>query len=192
MSGQVKLQSRMSVAEFLDWVPHDGRKWQLVDGVPRAMAPARIGHGSLQSALIYLLLSHLLETGRNCDVVTTPGIIPATMAAHNMRVPDVAVSCVPQAADQTAMKDPVIIVEILSPSNSADTWANVWAYTSIPSVMEIVILQSDAIGGDLLRRDADGAWPDQTEPLVNDLILNSVGFQSPLAALYARTGLSRP
>ena len=47
-----------------------------------------------------------------------------------MRVPDLAVSCSPFELTQPAPTDPVLIVEILSPSNRAETWANVWAYTS--------------------------------------------------------------
>ena len=43
----------MTVAEFLDWDPRDahGRRWQLIDGVPVAMAPAADRHGSIQSEL---------------------------------------------------------------------------------------------------------------------------------------------
>jgi hypothetical protein len=40
--------SRMTVEEFLDW-PGDagGQKFELVDGEPRAMAPASISRGSV-------------------------------------------------------------------------------------------------------------------------------------------------
>jgi hypothetical protein len=37
--------------------------------------------------------------------------------------------------------DPIVLVEILSPSNEAETRANVWAYTTIPTVAEIVLLR---------------------------------------------------
>ena len=49
--------------------------------------------------------------------------------------------------------DPVLLVEILSPSNRAETWTNVWAYTTIPSVREILVLHSLRIRAELLRRD---------------------------------------
>jgi hypothetical protein len=38
--------------------------------------------------------------------------------------------------------DPVPLIEIQSPGNQAQTWSNVWAYTSITSVMEILVLHS--------------------------------------------------
>lgn len=192
MVALAKTHVRMSVAEFLNWNPGDGRKWQLIDGEPRAMAPANATHGYLQSELGALIRNHLRSGDRPCDVFTSPGVVPATMAAHNMRVPDLAVSCSPFELTQTALTDPVLIVEILSPSNQADTWANVWAYCSIRSVREILVLRVDAIGGDLLRRLPDGSWPDRPSLIVEgDLVLESIGLRVALADLYARTPLTR-
>ena len=187
-----KIRPRMSLAEFLEWNPGDGRRWQLVDGEPRAMAPANAMHGFLQAELSALITNHLRGGNSPCNVFTNPGVVPATMAAHNMRVPDLVVSCSPFELTQPAPIDPVLIVEIRSPSNRADTWANVWAYTSIPSVREILILQADAIGGDLLWRLPDGAWPDRPTSIVDgDLVLESIGFRVAVAELYARTPLAR-
>ena len=181
----------MSVAEFLNWNPGDRRKWQLIDGEPHPMAPPNAMHGYLQGELGRLIGNHLRAGGLPCDVFTNPGVIPATMAAHNMRVPDLAVSCSPFDVAQATPVDPVLIVEILSPSNRADTWANVWAYTSIPSVREILVLRTDVVGGDLLRRLPDGAWPDRATVVEGDLVLDSIGFRITLAELYARTPLVR-
>ena len=179
MVALAKTPVRMSVAEFLNWNPGDGRRWQLIDGEPRAMAPANATHGYLQGELAALIRNHLRSGNHPCDVFTNPGVVPATMAAHNMRVPDLAVSCSPFELAQPAPTDPVLIVEILSPSNQTDTWANVWAYSSIPSVREILVLRADAIGGDLLRRLPDGSWPDRPTLIVEgDLALESIGFRA--------------
>jgi Uma2 family endonuclease len=92
---------------------------------------------------------------------------------------------------QATIVDPVLLVEILSPSNQSKTWANIRAYTSVPSVQEILILRSDRVGAEVLRRDATGAWPDRTTPITNGMLdLRSIGFLAPLAELYARTGLA--
>jgi hypothetical protein len=48
------------------------------------------------------------------------------------------------------------VVGILSPSNKAETWANVWSYVTIPSVWEILVLHTAHIRADLLRREDDG------------------------------------
>jgi Uma2 family endonuclease len=40
MSVANQLPAAMTVAEFLDWNPQDGDRWELIDGTPQAMAPA--------------------------------------------------------------------------------------------------------------------------------------------------------
>ena len=91
------------------------------------------------------------------------------------------------------MENPVLIIEILSPSNQAETWANVWTYITIPSVREILVLSSLGIGADILRRRADGTWPEEPEEIAQgDLILESIGFRVPLADIYRTTRLRRP
>ncbi len=179
----------MTVAEFLNWHPNDGQKWQLFDGELRAMAPANAVHGYLQSELGRLIGNHLRATNRPCNVFSNAGVIPLTMAAHNMRIPDILVSCSPFDLKQAAPDNPIVIVEILSPSNGAETWANVWAYTSILSVQEVFVLRTDLVGGELLRRGSDGAWPDQTSPVEQLLELATLEFQLKLGELYARTPL---
>jgi len=179
----------MSVEDFLSWIPPDGHLWQLVDGEPHAMAPAHAVHGRLQAELSRLIGNFLIDHGLPCDVFTNVGVVPATMSRHNMRVPDVLVSCSPYDARQAAPSDPVLIIEILSPSNRAETWANVWAYTTIPSVQEILVLNADLIGGALLRRLPDKSWPDQAVAVERELGLSSIGFQVSLASLYERTPL---
>lgn len=188
-----RIPVRMSVEEFLDWEPGDGRAWQLVDGEPQAMSPAKRTHGALQSELSGLIRDHLLKQGGPCSVVIAPGVIPHVQASYNMRVPDFAVTCTGYEKEESALIDPVLIVEILSPSNQAETWANVWTYTTIPSVREILVLRSLYIGADLLRRRADGSWPQEPEILTDgDLVLDSIGFRTPLAGIYRTTRLRQP
>jgi Uma2 family endonuclease len=64
----------MTVAEFLEWEPDDrsGALWQLRDGEPEMMAPASDRHGSIQSRLAYLLISHLDACGSPFDACGSP------------------------------------------------------------------------------------------------------------------------
>jgi Uma2 family endonuclease len=67
--------SRMTVDEFLDW-PGDGsgQKFELIDGEPRATAPASVAYGITQANVAAILRSHLV--GSRCYVVVEPGVIP--------------------------------------------------------------------------------------------------------------------
>ena len=193
MVALAKVPVQMSVDEFLAWQPGDGRAWQLVDGEPQAMAPANRTHGTLQGELARLIGNHLREQDSPCTVVITPGVVPHVQARHNMRIPDLAVTCSGYDDEETGLTDPILIVEILSPSNQAKTWANVWAYTTIPSVREIIVLRTAAIGADLLRREANGGWPREPEYLTQgELVLDSIGLRTCVTGLYRATRLRHP
>ncbi|MFZ0507321.1 MAG: Uma2 family endonuclease [Methylocella sp.] len=138
-----------------------------------------------------LIANHLAERSSVCSVLANPGVVPKVQAEHNVRIPDLAVICSKYEAEEPVIADPMLIVEIPSPSNEAETWANVWAYATIPSVREIVVLRTVSIGADLLRRRADGSWPRTPEAIeVGDLVLESIGFRAPLIALYRTTRLA--
>ena len=131
MIALAKVPVRMSVRDFLSWESADGLRYELVDGELRAMAPASTVHGLLQNELGRLIGNHLRERRPGCEVVANPGIIPQMLSAHNVRVPDLGVTCSPILPGQATLPDPVLLFEILSPSNQTKTWSNVWTYTSI-------------------------------------------------------------
>jgi len=186
--------SRMTVAEFLDW-PGDGTctRFELVDGEPRAMAPASGTHGTMQITIGSILRAHLRTVRPGCRVVGEPGIVPRMNTAANFRIPDLAITCAPNAPGERALPDPIAIIEILSPSNEAQTRDNIWAYGSITSVREILLVSSTSVAAELWMRQPDGAWPEEPSRLGpgDELILRSVDFAGPLAEFYADTYLAR-
>jgi Uma2 family endonuclease len=192
MSSVLKPSDPMTVAEFLTWEAPADRHWQLVDGEPIAMAPASRTHGSLQLELGALMRNHLVNTGSPCTVVTAPGIVPQVRSSDNFRIPDLAVTCTRYDIEEYDVSNPVLIVEILSPSNRADTWRNVWAFATIPGLHEILILSSTAVRAELLRRGVDGSWPASSTVIEDgDLVLESIGLAVPLTAIYRTTRLAR-
>jgi Uma2 family endonuclease len=191
MSAPAKLPIRMSALDYLDWEPGDGLAYELVDGEPRAMAPASTVHAFLQNELGRLLGNHLRERRSNCEALANPGVIPHLLSAHNVRVPNLGVTCSPVTPGQATLPDPVLLIEILSPTNQTKTWSNVWAYTSIPSVREILVLHSTRMIAELLRRPPEGGWPEEPEQVTSgELVLTGIGFRISMVELYARTGLA--
>jgi Uma2 family endonuclease len=187
--------SRMTVEEFLDW-PGDGsaHKFQLIDGEPMAMAPASVRHGTIQANVAQanvagLFRNHLV--GTSCYVVITPGIIPRIRSEANFRIPDLAVSCERDDHGLRALAEAKLIVDILSPSNEAETRESVWAYATIPTVREILLIRLTRIAAELLRRQDDATWPANPEILgtVGMLRLESIEFSCPLSALFEGTHL---
>ena len=193
MAVLARIPVRMTVDEFFNWDSGDECRYELVDGEPRAMAPASTIHGFLQNEPGRLIGNHLREAAPKREVVTNPGIVPRLLSEHNVRIPDLAVTCSPLAAGQATLPDPVLLIEILSPSNQAKTWANVCAYTSIASVQEILVLRADRISAELLRRSPQGEWSERPIAITEgDLVLEGIDFRVALADLYTRTGLQSP
>jgi Uma2 family endonuclease len=185
MSAANQMPPFMAVADFLAW-ESPGDRWELVEGVPRAMAPAAPRHGAIQGEVARLIGNHLAETRPECRVIIEPGVQPRVRANLNVRVPDVGVTCSPSDPLDRLLHRPLILVEILSPSNTAETWANVWSYVTIVSIREILVVYTAEMRADLLRRQDDGAWPENPISLRGgDVVtLESIGFAAPLAAFY--------
>ena len=196
MSNAARLDPPMTVEEFQDWVPEpglEGRRWQLIDGTPVGMAPTSNAHGAIQSRTSTIIDMHLQKLGR-CIVITTPGVIPKKRSKINQLVPDLAVSCADQPMTDNTIRDPILLVEILSPSNEGITRGNVYAYQTIPSVQEILVLNSRRVAGTLHRRDGQGEWPDDPDELdaQSTVDLRCIDLKVALAAFYGSSGLVGP
>ena len=183
----------MTLPEFLSWDDADpsGTPWQLIDGEPVAMAPGSETHAALQGEIGALLRNHLLAKGGPCRLLSQPGIVPRIRAHRNFRIPDLGVTCAPPAQG-LMVPDPILLIEILSPSNEAQTRANIWAYTTIPSVREILAVHSTRIEAELLRRSSDGSWPEEPDILTRSdiLALTTIEFTINLDKFYRTTALA--
>ena len=182
MSSALKLPPRrMTVAEFLAWDLEDGSGalWQLRDGEPEMMAPATDAHGSIQGELSYLLLAHLRARGSSCRVVVAPGVIPRVRADQNMLIPDIGITRAPPSKERPLL-EPLVLIEILPPSNEAETRSNIWAFATIPSVAEVIVVSSFKVQAEVLRRQPDGSWPEQAEAVDadGDLRMEAISFET--------------
>ena len=155
------------------------------------MAPGSESHAALQGEIGALLRNHLVDTGSRCRLLGQPGIVPRIRSERNFRIPDLGVTCARPSHDLMA-RNPILLIEILSPSNEAQTRANIWTYTTIPSVQEILAVYSTRIEAELLRRGPDGNWPEAPDILASgdNLSLASIGFATSVEALYRGTALA--
>jgi Uma2 family endonuclease len=179
----------MTTAEFLAW-PGDGtgRKCQLIDGEVRVMSPGGAVHAVIQANLAYELRRRFLEQKIRCRVGTEVDVVTRE-GPNTVRVPDVGVTRAPLPAGHRAWPDPLLLIEVLSPSNAKDTWENVWAYRTIPSVQEIAVIHSTRVEAEVLRRGPDGQWPEALKQIGEGdaLSFKCIGFACPLIDIYAET-----
>ena len=88
--------------------------------------------------------------------------------------------------------DPILLIEVLSPSNALDTYENIRAYATLPTIRELIVVHSTRMTVELLRKGEDGAWPANPTMITDSgrVELKSVGLELPLAEIYAGTHLA--
>lgn len=182
----------MTADEFMNWDGggHAG-KLELVNGEVVAMSPASTAHGIIQANLAYLIGAHIRANRLPCKVGTELAMSPALRPKYNVRVPDVAVTCRPfQRAKLLA--DPVLIIEVLSASNRKETWASIEACATIPSVMEIMTVDSERVAIEVFTKDDAGIWPKEPAAVTTGGIatLKSLSATFAVADIYDGTDLA--
>ena len=98
---------------------------------------------------------------------------------------DLAVTCSPYQRGEQLVRDPILIVEILSPGTERhDRRTKLPAYRDIDSVSEIVLIDSESIYAEILRREGDRWITDLVQRRDATLRLSSVDLQIAMAELY--------
>lgn len=176
----------MTVDQFLAWDDGTDTRYELVEGTVVAMAPAADRHGSI-SGNVCGEINRALEPRPPCRGVIEAGI---WIDDRNYFVPDVAATCA-QPSESVPVVEPFLIVEVVSPSNlGSELSSKVQAYITLPSVMEIWIIDSTKRWFQLWRRGGPESW------IVGLPLAGDNAFDSPTLAarisldrLYRNTGL---
>ncbi len=133
----------MTSDEFLTWAEAQEGQWELFDGVPMMMAPERVLHGDTKGEAYVALREAVRRAGLPCRV--HPDGVAVRMSAKATYQPDASISCGPRPAiDALAIDDPIIVVEVLSPSTAAiDHGRKFSGYFSLASVEHYLILDPE-------------------------------------------------
>jgi len=173
----------MTLDEFLRWDDGTETHYELIGGFPVAMAPPAAARRMLATRLVSRI-DLALEKRRPCNAQGDAGVVrPERMDTYFEA--DIAATCERHEFGQQALKEPFLIVEILSPSTERhDRRVKLSAYRQIETVDEVVLIASDDIYAEVHRRAA-AQWI--TEILRGDqavLSLASVPIEIPLSDLY--------
>jgi Uma2 family endonuclease len=135
---------RMTVDQFVAWAmaQPEGR-FELVNGTVVAMAPERAGHARLKSEVWIALREGIKSAGLACEAL--PDGMTVKIDEHTAYEPDAQVHCGERLADDTVIVPaPVIVVEVLSPSNATrDTGAKLADYFRLASLRHYLIVRTD-------------------------------------------------
>ena len=176
----------LTVEEFLDSRPNDQQHYQLIDGVIVAMAAAATPHQVIAGRLGGEVYASLNATRPECFLRAQAGIAPRGLQGRDHFETDLTVSCTPlDRDDRGIVPDPVLIVEVLSPSTDRDDFfVKLPAYQQIPSLQEILYLETERVGATVNRRtESDWQTIEFTGPDAR-LRLETVGLDIGLGSLY--------
>jgi Uma2 family endonuclease len=126
--------------EYRRWCAAQSRgRYERVDGLIIAMAPERAGHVRVKTRVLKALERAILAAGVQCEAL---GDGMTVETGDNDYEPDALVNCGPPIDDDAiSATNPVIIVEVLSPSTMAtDTGGKLADYFQVPSVAHYLIV----------------------------------------------------
>ena len=177
----------MSLDEFLRWEDGTDTRYELIGGVPAAMAPPGRAHGILCARLAGAIEASL-RSRRPCTAQIEAGIVRPDHG-DNFYVADIAVTCRPYQPGEQWVEEPILIVEILSAGTERyDRRTKVPAYRGIDSVQEILLIDPETPYAELLRREGDKWITALVRGPDVDLRLSSIDLSVPMAELYAGIG----
>ena len=152
-----QLPPRMTVDEFLAWAEGQDKRYELFAGRVYAMSPQRVGHGRIKFAVQTELKRAIEEAGLPCQML--PDGITVRVDKHTAHEPDALVYCGPPVDDDVVeIADPVIVVEVLSPSTRhIDTSAKLVGYFQVPSIQHYLIVDPQRRPTIHHKRQSDGS-----------------------------------
>lgn len=175
---------RMTAEEFLAWEAGETLRHEFFGGEVFAMAGGEDRHYTAALNLAIALRQHL--RGTPCRVYGSDVKLQVE-AADAFFYPDLMVTCSARdAADRLVKREPVLVVEVLSPSTAGfDRGAKFAAYRTLPSLQEVLLVDVAMRSADLYRRGADGLWVLHPSAGNEPVVLASVGLTVAAAVLWA-------
>lgn len=171
MSSQAEKVTLKTVAEYLHDEETAAIKHEYVDGRVFAMTGANRRHNLITGNIFTKL--HAFLDGSPCR---------AFMEAFKVRVeaadafyyPDVMVACDNVSDESVYTEEPVLIVEVLSPSTAAiDRREKCINYMKLSTLREYMIVHQRRKKVEMYRRIADGTWTKAEYYGGDNLVLNS-------------------
>jgi Uma2 family endonuclease len=175
---------RMSREEYRTWAEQQpAGRFERVNGVVAAMAPERAGHNRRKMMAWLALRSAVQQAGLPCRVYG--GGMTVEVGGSDYE-PDAVLYCGEKLpADAIAVPDPLVIVEVLSPSTSSiDRAWKLKEYFRLPSLRHYLIVWADK--QQIVHHRRDDAGDIQTQAVLGgEIRLDPRGIAIAVDDVYA-------
>ncbi len=190
MSAAEKLNSKMTVEEYLTWERMQTIRHEFFAGEVFSQAGGTRRH-SLIGANILRSIGNFLED-HECEAHGSDMRVHVEATGY-FAYPDVSVVCPPvQGETDDVITNPVLIVEVLSPSTADfDRGTKFNHYRQIPSLQEYIVLWQGEARVEHHSRTSDGLWLLRDINGLDQLLqLASIGHLLPLRTVYKKVKLN--
>ncbi len=132
---------RLTREEYHRWAENQPGRFERVGGEPVAMSPERVQHVRIKSRVWAALDRAIREGGLDCEALADG--VTIEVDEDTDYEPDATVNCGPPLRpDATAAANPVVVVEVLSPSpQSIDTSDKLADYFRVASIQHCLIVR---------------------------------------------------
>lgn len=177
----VRTPKRLTLREFLEWEERQPGRYELLDGLVRAMAGASQAHSAIKRNIITGLHNRLGDGP--CRALDSDLKV---VAANQCYYPDAIVDCGEENPQATQASSPTIVFEVLSPSTREDDLAvKLPNYMATPSIKQIMYVELNRMHVMVWRRNEDGWLEDEVVHPAEAVALDAVGHVLPLTEIYA-------
>lgn len=188
MATALKLPEPVTIEAFDAFVETKGdeaRLYELVDGVIVMMSNPTEAHEQIAGNIGAPL--KLAMDKRNCR--TYQGGMRIQLSEKTSGIdkakPDVMVRCGGAASSRSFITDPLVVVEVLSPSTiDVDRGAKLDFYKIVPTMTHIVLVYQDQMRVEHYRRTPIGFELEVLKKPEDCLEFDSLGFEIDLASVY--------
>lgn len=153
--GLAKLKTKISVEDYLAGEEISPVKYEYVYGEVYAMAGMSDNHNIIALNIASSLNNHLRDSP--CQPFMSD--IKVRVSPHVYYYPDVLVSCEENPENSYFRNEPILLVEVLSPSTQEiDRREKLLFYQQMPSVQEYLVGEQQKMLVEIHRRQPDGRW----------------------------------
>ena len=183
MNTSIAKQLPVTAAEYLEGERAGEVRHEFVDGRVYAMPSDSIRHNQIAGETAISLKDHL-RSGPCRTFIEAVKVELADDLVAAYYYPDVFVTCESAADDSHVVRQPKLIIEVLSPSTSRnDRGEKLANYKGIPSVEEIVYIEQDWPEIFLVRRS--DRWKKHLYTQLDSPVhLESIDLTLPVSAFY--------
>lgn len=157
MNAPFQQPRRMTAQEFVAWAEEQpSGRYELFDGAVSAMAPERASHARTKVRVFDSIRDAIRVAGATCEALLDG--VGFDTGEQNIFIPDVVVRCgEPLPGDASVFTDPVIVVEVLSPSTqNVDLTIKLDRYFRSPTLQHYLLVRADGPPMIHHRRTPDG------------------------------------